>query len=147
MTSPEPPPYGPAGPALPVFEVDQPFTGDGLYELRETLGAHADRLGADEDQIDHLLIVASELATNAVRHGGGGGRIRLWQRDDALFCQVSDDGPGIVGGSAGHVRPSPTAGDGGRGLWICRHLTAELSIETGPDGTTVTAAIPGRPYR
>src|SRR5690349_18774280 len=78
-----------------AYEVDQPFTGDGLFGLRETLDAHASRLGADEDQIDHLLIVASELATNAVRHGGGTGHVRLWHHEGDLVCQVSDHGAGI----------------------------------------------------
>jgi len=60
-----------------------------------------------------LLIVAGELTSNAIRHGGGSGRLRLWN-------------------------------DGGRGIWICRSLTTELTTDTGPDGdgATVTAAIP-----
>jgi anti-sigma regulatory factor (Ser/Thr protein kinase) len=126
-----------------AFDVDQPVDGDGLYGLRETLAAHASRLGAEEETIDHLLIVASELATNAVRHGGGSGHVRLWHHDEQLFCQVSDDGPGISDPTAGTSLPAPTAGDGGRGLWICRRLTTELSIEAGPDGrgTIVTATI------
>jgi anti-sigma regulatory factor (Ser/Thr protein kinase) len=93
------------------------------------------------------LIVASELATNAIRHGGGTGRLRLWHRDGILFCQVSDHGPGIGDPTtAGTAPPDPAQVDGGRGLWICRHLTADLRIEPGPDGhgAIVTAAIPGR---
>jgi anti-sigma regulatory factor (Ser/Thr protein kinase) len=129
--------------ARQLFDVDQPVDGDGLYGLRETLAAHASRLGADDEKIDHLLIVASELAANAVRHGGGTGHVRLWHHDGQLFCQVSDHGPGISDPTVGTALPAPTAGDGGRGLWICRRLTTELSIEHGPDGhgTIVTAAI------
>jgi len=129
--------------------VDQPVDRDGLYGLRETLAAHASRLGADNDQIDHLLIVASELATNAVRHGGGTGRVRLWHHHDILFCQVSDHGPGITDPTVGSVLPDPTAGKGGRGLWVCRHLSTELTIEAGPDGhgAIVTATIPSQDHR
>jgi anti-sigma regulatory factor (Ser/Thr protein kinase) len=135
------------GQAAEVVDVDQRFDLGGLYALRETLGAHASRLGADEDQIDHLLIVASELATNAIRHGGGTGRLRLWHRDGVLFCQVSDHGPGIGDPTtAGTAPPDPAQVDGGRGLWICRNLTADLRIESGPDGhgAVVTASIPRR---
>jgi anti-sigma regulatory factor (Ser/Thr protein kinase) len=127
-----------------VVDVDQTFDIGGLYALRETLAAHASRLRADEDQIDHLLIVASELATNAIRHGGGIGRLRLWHHGDVLFCQVSDDGPGITDPNLGTAPPEPVRDDGGRGLWICRQLSTDLTIESGPDGrgSIVTATIP-----
>jgi anti-sigma regulatory factor (Ser/Thr protein kinase) len=134
----------PEGQAPEVVEVDQPFDANGLYALRETLAAHASRLGADDDQIDHVIIVASELATNVIRHGGGTGQLRLWHQDGTLFCQVSDHGPGISHpATAGATLPDTSHVDGGRGLWICRQL-ADLRIEPGPDGhgTTITAAIP-----
>jgi len=132
-----------------TVEVDQSFDGHGLYGLRETLAAHAGRLGADEDQIDHLLIVASELATNAVRHGGGAGRVRLWHHQDTLFCQVSDHGPGITDPTVGGTLPDPITSEGGRGLWICRRLAARLSIEAAVDGpgTVVTVAIPPQDHQ
>ncbi|MEH1127409.1 hypothetical protein [Micromonospora sp. CPCC 206061] len=42
------------------------------------------------------------------------------------------------------TRPDPTRLDGGRGMWICRNLTTEIVIDSGPGGcgATVTAAIP-----
>src|SRR5262245_21277362 len=125
-------------------DVDQPFDVDDLYALRQTLAAHASRHGAPGQQIDHLLIVASELASNAVRHGGGSGRLRLWHADGVLYCQVTDDGVGLVDRTVGTVPRDPTSSDGGRGMWICRNLTEELVIETGVNGrgTTVTSAIP-----
>jgi anti-sigma regulatory factor (Ser/Thr protein kinase) len=132
-----------------AVDVDQTFDAGGLYILRETLAAHASRLGADEDQIDHVLIVASELASNAIRHGGGTGRLRLWHQDGVVYCQVSDHGPGIGDPTTvGVTLPDPARADGGRGLWICRNLTTDLSIQAGPDGhgATVTAAISSRHY-
>lgn len=147
VTSPDSPAHRIAHPgdAVPeAADVDQSVDGDSLYAMRETLAAHASRFGADEDQIDRLLIVASELATNAVRHGGGSADVRLRRHDDTLICQVSDRGPGIADPTAGATLPDPTAGDGGRGLWICRRLSSQLTIEAGPDqqGTIVTATIP-----
>ena len=149
MSSPDLPvrrPSRPAGRAAAEFDVDQPFDVDGLYTLRETLTAHASRLGADDDQIDHLLIVAGELASNAIRHGGGAGRLRLWHDDYVLYCQVTDHGPGIADPMLGTSMPDPADGDGGRGLWICRRLTSRFTIETTDDapGTTVTAEIPSQ---
>ena len=77
-----------------VVTVDQPFDASGLYTLRATLAAHASQLGVPGQQIEALLIVASELATNAIRHGGGTGRLRMWRHRSTLHCQVSDRGPG-----------------------------------------------------
>jgi anti-sigma regulatory factor (Ser/Thr protein kinase) len=125
-------------------DVAQPFDADGLYGLRATVAAHASRLGAAAEQLDELLIVTSELASNAIRHGGGSGRFRLWRRGTTFYCQVSDDGAGITDPDVGTILPDPAGGPGGRGLWICRNLAVELTIEPGPDGrgTTVTAALP-----
>jgi anti-sigma regulatory factor (Ser/Thr protein kinase) len=142
MTSREPAAPGPERPSgtdVPeVFAVDETFDADRLYALRATLSAHMSGFGTPAVLIDRLLIVASELATNAVRHGGGHGRLRLWPADGGLFCEVIDDGPGFADPGVGDSAPGPTA-TGGRGMWICRQLSDELVIRTRPHGTTVTA--------
>lgn len=127
-------------------DVDLPFDVGDLHALRSTLAAHASRLGVPDEQTEHLLIVASELASNAIRHGGGAGRLRMWHRDGVLTCQVSDHGPGIADPTVGTTPPDPTDTGAHRGLWICRNLTEELTIRTDPDGSgvTVTGTI-GRP--
>jgi anti-sigma regulatory factor (Ser/Thr protein kinase) len=123
--------------------VAQAFNIDGLYALRATLAAHATRLGANAVQVENLLIVASELASNAVRHGGGSGRFELWRTGDALYCRVSDRGPGIADPTVGTIAPDPTHNDGGRGMWISRNLARELTIERGAGGrgAVVTAVL------
>ena len=144
MTSPEPsvPASGrPPGSGTPdVSRVDQPFDRDGLYALRATLAAHATRYGAPAALVDRLLIVGSELAANAVRHGGGRGRLRLSRRDARLHCQVIDNGPGFADTHLGYAVPAPMAA-GGRGLWICRQLSDELVITNREPGATVTAIL------
>lgn len=147
MSSPDPrvrsSPARPSGYGPDVVDVDLPFDIDGLYALRATLAAHASSLGAPEERIEHLLIVASELAANAIQHGGGSGRLRLWHRDGLLCCQVSDRGPGIPDPALGTTPPDPRSVNGGRGLWICRNLASELTIARGPGGSgaVVTAAL------
>jgi anti-sigma regulatory factor (Ser/Thr protein kinase) len=126
-----------------VVVVDQLFDADGLYALRAALAAHASRLGAAPAVLDRLLIVAGELATNAVRHGGGSGRLRLWHTGSELRCQITDQGPGMIEPSAGAQLPGPLA-TSGRGMWICRQLCADLIIDSGDRGTTVTAILPLR---
>ena len=128
-------------PRTPVVDMEQSFDAGGLYELRSALAAHASELGVADEHIETLVIVATELATNAIRHGGGTGRVRLWHDDTSMYCQISDKGAGLTDPHAGSDLPEPTAA-GGRGLWICRNLARELIIEHPPHGgLSVTAAI------
>jgi anti-sigma regulatory factor (Ser/Thr protein kinase) len=122
------------------MRVDRPFSIEDLHALRAEVSAYASGLGASREQIDALLIVAVELATNALRHGGGGGQFQLWQRGDAMLCRVIDHGPGMADPTAGLTPPDPLAADG-RGLWICRQFAQDLDVRTAPTGTTVTARI------
>jgi anti-sigma regulatory factor (Ser/Thr protein kinase) len=149
MTNPDPPATTTGGrrsqPGVPeVVTLDQPFTADGLYSLRAAVTAHATDLGAAAALHDQVLIVASELATNAIRHGGGAGRLRMWTDDSLLHLQVSDHGPGFADPSVG-IKPPDQSGTGGRGLWICRQLCDTLHIDSGPAGSKVTAvmSLPG----
>jgi anti-sigma regulatory factor (Ser/Thr protein kinase) len=151
MSSPEPPVRTP-GRRLSVrppgqLDLDQPFETEGLYALRATLAAHASSFGIPTKQIEALLIIASELASNAIRHGGGGGRLRMWRADGLVHCQVIDRGPGIADPAVGTEPPDPASTAGGRGLWICRNLASEIVIESGPDGrgAVVTATLAGAP--
>jgi anti-sigma regulatory factor (Ser/Thr protein kinase) len=127
-----------------VVTVDQPFTAEGLYSLRAAVAAHAGSLGAGPVVVEQLLIVASELATNAVRHGGGSGRLRLWREQahdqTQLYLQISDHGSGFADPAVG-TRPPDQMATGGRGMWICRHLVHDLRIVTGPAGTIITAVV------
>jgi anti-sigma regulatory factor (Ser/Thr protein kinase) len=130
---------------MEVVDVDQPFGAKGLYALRARLADCARTFGLPQRQIEKLLVVASELVANAIRHGGGCGRLRLWRDGTHIRCQVIDRGPGIADAAAGSRPPEPTSTAGGRGLWICRNLAAEVVIERGPDGrgAAVTAIMPG----
>jgi anti-sigma regulatory factor (Ser/Thr protein kinase) len=120
--------------------VDQAFDDDGLYALRAALAAHAGDMDLTRSQLERLIIVAGELASNAVRHGGGSGRLRLWRDGPLLHCAVSDHGPGLRETTAGTVRPDPAAGNG-RGMWICRQLSDAVVVSEGQAGSTVTATI------
>jgi anti-sigma regulatory factor (Ser/Thr protein kinase) len=97
------------------------------------------------------VLVAHELASNAVRHGGvdaaDPGRLRLWRAGDVIVCEVSDHGPGLADPSHVGETPPPTAASGGRGLYIVRQVVVKLEIASGPSGATVTAtvAIPEEP--
>jgi anti-sigma regulatory factor (Ser/Thr protein kinase) len=71
-------------------------------------------------RIEDLMLVISELVTNAVRHGGGMGQVELsaTPKDEFLCVQVTDDGPGFV------PRPGAMGSDpsGGYGLFLVDRL-------------------------
>jgi anti-sigma regulatory factor (Ser/Thr protein kinase) len=125
--------------------LDQPFDRSGLYALRAAVAAHAADLGAPAERVSHMVIVASELASNAIQHGGGQGRLRLWLADRALHCEVTDTGPGIPDPRRAGAAPPSTLAPNGRGLWIVRRLAAAMKIESSTRGTRVTVAVPLTP--
>jgi anti-sigma regulatory factor (Ser/Thr protein kinase) len=139
-----------AAPHVRAVALDQTFDADTLFQLRSAVAAHGADLGLTEPALGDLVLVAHELASNAVRHGHANaddpGRLRLWRdvaRDgDAITCEVSDHGPGLSDpANAGRTR-APIGAAGGRGLWIVRQVMRDLDIRTGPTGTTVTASLP-----
>jgi|tagenome__1003787_1003787.scaffolds.fasta_scaffold20600176_1 anti-sigma regulatory factor (Ser/Thr protein kinase) len=131
-------------PGVPVaapnaVALTQEFDLDGLYVLRESVAAHAIDLGLPKHRLGPLVLVATELATNAIRYGGGTGTLRLWRAGDTLYVQVRDEGPGLDRPEAAGTRLASLAADGGRGLWIVRTLGDRTDIAV-DRGTAVTVA-------
>jgi anti-sigma regulatory factor (Ser/Thr protein kinase) len=83
-----------------------------------------------------------ELAANAVAHGAGHGRLRIWILDGALGCEVTDAGPPGTTDAPETADPWPTAD--GHGLWLVRQVADYLDLRSGPHGTraVVTFALP-----
>ena len=90
------------------------------------------------------MVAVHELLTNGVRHGGGGGELRLTYDHGRLTCCVSDRGPGVT--DAALERPEPNA-VGRRGLWLADALTDGLVLHGGADGmdAAVSVSIRRRP--
>ncbi len=124
--------------------LDLPFTEGYLYQIRSTVAAHASQAQLSTALIDELVLIASELVINTVRHGGGAGQLSMWTDRGHVYLQVADSGPGMPNpGTAGCEQPAPGE-EHGRGLWVVRTLSAQLTITSGEDGTTVLAALPIR---
>jgi anti-sigma regulatory factor (Ser/Thr protein kinase) len=130
---------GPSSP--PEVALDTPVDTDSLYTLRASIAAHASALGMSDSRVSLLLVVATELATNAIRHGGGTGRLRLWQEAGAIHCEVTDTGPGITEPEQSGTTFVPLNADVGRGLWIVRRLADRLEIANTTRGARVMAVM------
>jgi len=120
--------------------LDQAFDSGTLYALRAAVQAHAIQEGLPESRTDDLVIAVHELAANAVRHGAGAGRLRMWERDGALHCQVDDGGSPASGSQAG---PGGNMADRwpflqGHGLWLVRLVADQISVFSGLGGTRAT---------
>lgn len=131
--------------------LEQAFDADSLYTLRSAVAAHASQAGLSPARIDDLVIAVHELAANAVRHGAGHGRVRLSADGQAVYCQVSDEGPGEATGAAGPgERETAPGGEGwrssrGHGLWLVRYLADHTSVRHDGDGTEVAVSFGFRP--
>jgi anti-sigma regulatory factor (Ser/Thr protein kinase) len=131
-------------PGSTTVVLEQAFHADTLFSLRSAVAAHGAELGLTGFELGDLVLVAHELAANAVRHGGATeavpGRLRLWQTPAGVVCEVSDQGPGLHDPAVG-VAAVSAAATNGRGLWIARQVARDVTIDTGPDGTVVTVTL------
>ena len=127
----------------PVLE--QEFDDGSLYALRAAVAAHASRAGLPEGRTGDLVLVVHELAANAIRHGAGHGRLRLWTAADAVRCEITDDGPA----EAADPDAAPWPVEPGHGLWLARQVADQASLDSGPSGTVATVSFalgpPGDP--
>jgi anti-sigma regulatory factor (Ser/Thr protein kinase) len=120
--------------------LDQPFDGDSLYAVRAAVAAHASAAGIPAGRVRDVVLAVHELAANAVRHGAGQGRVRLWVTGGGIRCEVTD--AGIPSAGANGDRPDASSRDAaqwpvehGHGLWLVRKVGDQASLESGPSGT------------
>jgi serine/threonine-protein kinase RsbW len=117
--------------------LSETFDHSSITALRHAITSCAGNAGLGGDRLDDFVVAVNELLTNAVRHGGGLGRVALWRADNSVVCEVSDTGHGLPRPMPVHpVRP-PTRQPGGWGLWLAEELTDTFQLITGNGGTTV----------
>jgi len=129
---------GPPASPEPQLILAAVFDRAGVAVLRRQIAVEAARHGMAADGVDDFVAAVNEVMTNAIRHGGGAGRLRLVSIGDDLVCEVRDSGAGFPAASflARQERPTPSP-IGGMGLWIAQQTSHDLQIESGPAGTLV----------
>src|SRR3954447_20691012 len=72
------------------------FDRSSITALRHVVASRLREAGLTGERLDDFVVAVNELLTNAVRHGGGLGRVALWRQDRDLVCEVSDSGAGVA---------------------------------------------------
>ena len=108
--------------------------GQDLERFRERLARDLVAEGVPDSRALEMLVAATEVATNAVRHGGGIEEVRVGRVDGRFVCEVIDRGRGFDDPVAGYLAPRPGRG---MGLWVARQLTWQLESFHSTRGFTV----------
>lgn len=115
------------------------FDGSSLEAVRTFVSRAAADTGLGRARTTDLVQAVNEVATNSIRHGGGGGTLRVWREAETLVCEIADEGPqdGLARQPlAGRTRPGSEEA-GGRGLWLANQLCDLVQVRTFPAGTVV----------
>jgi anti-sigma regulatory factor (Ser/Thr protein kinase) len=115
--------------------VELAFGEEKLPAVRAFVAAAGADSGLGPTRTEDLVLAANEVATNSVRHGGGGGVLRMWDEDEALVCEIRDAGL-IDRPLAGRERPVPGQ-TSGFGLWLANQLCDLVQVRSSATGTIV----------
>lgn len=105
-----------------VPALDLAIDGD-LQASRRAFAGAASEAGVEGPRLDELTLALNEILTNAIVHGGGAARLRVWLdlQAGSLTCVIDDDGAGAANPLLGYTRP-PEPTPGGYGTWLARRL-------------------------
>jgi anti-sigma regulatory factor (Ser/Thr protein kinase) len=125
--------------AVPVVEVSQ------VAQARREAGAIAQRHGFAEEEVGRVALVTTELATNLIKHGGGGEILvgAFEERDDkGIEVLALDRGPGIADVRASIADGFSSTGTRGQGLGAVIRKTQFFDIVSAPGiGTAILARL------
>lgn len=105
---------------------------------RQAVAAGA-RIGLDVVRSGQLAIVATELATNVLKHGGGGALL-IGEADHHVDLLALDRGPGMADVQACLEDGHSSAGTLGHGLGAVRRLSQRFDVMSAPGAGTVILA-------
>ncbi len=111
-----------------VFPSVAPSAGSARRFVAAALG----RRGCPDDFVELVLLLTSELVTNAYRHAGSDTRVSVRVDDDMARVEVRDVGPGEP-----QLRPHDADRVDGRGLQIVDALADRWGYHSNDAGTSV----------
>jgi len=101
--------------------------------LREQLVRELATEKINDAQSLDLLLAATEIANNAMQHGGGIQEVRVGRARGRFVCEIVDRGNGCDDPAAGYLAPREGIG---AGLWVARQLTWRIEFFDSPTGFT-----------
>jgi serine/threonine-protein kinase RsbW len=132
--------------------LDAMFDSGTLRALRADVHASASRIGFPDHRVEDMVLAVHELVANAVQHGAGAGRLRIWDLAGTLHCQVDDgalafDDPAAPAADPQDVRAAETKNSAGpsvasawaipgHGLWVVCQVADDLRVTSSPQGTS-----------
>jgi anti-sigma regulatory factor (Ser/Thr protein kinase) len=112
----------------------------GVAECRRLARRLAEQCGLGDERTERLSIVATEAATNLLRHAGGG-RVLLQRQPadggDWLALAATDQGPGIPDLDEAQQDGFSTGSSAGTGLGAMRRLSDHFEMTSTPGKGTV----------
>ena len=97
----------------------------------------------DQEEVADLLLIASELCSNAVRHATdrpGAAALRAWADGDSIVVEAEDDGAFPVKPVDAAIECPPVDAEQGRGLYLIDALADEVATRV-EDGRTVVRCV------
>jgi anti-sigma regulatory factor (Ser/Thr protein kinase) len=122
----------------PAGGLSVPLDVGALRTVRHEVADQATVAGFSAVRRDDIALVASELATNALRHGGEPRTLRSWSGPAHLVVEVCDGGR-LEDPLVGRRRPELES-SGGRGLWLVHELADLVQVRSDAAGTRVRAS-------
>jgi anti-sigma regulatory factor (Ser/Thr protein kinase) len=111
-------------------------------EVRRAASVLASRLGADESAAGRVALIATEAATNAVKHARDGQFLLSGARHGEAWTVsmvAVDRGPGMRDVTACMRDGMSSAGSPGTGLGAIRRLASTFDLHSCPAGTAILA--------
>ncbi|MEU0382692.1 MULTISPECIES: ATP-binding protein [Streptomyces] len=123
------------GQASGIVPMARDFARQALHDWGWLPASSADRRAAAED----VLLVVSELVTNACLHAEGPEELRIGRTSKALRVEVVDRGTGQPAPRTPHRAGRP----GGHGMFIVQRLCLDWGVQRTPEapGKTVWAEL------
>jgi anti-sigma regulatory factor (Ser/Thr protein kinase) len=109
----------------PALELELPGDNGAPAMARRAVEERVDH-GCDEEQTGTLLLLVTELVTNAVLHAGAPGSpvlLRVTVSPGSLRVEVHDRGPGFE-----MREPKPRGSSGGYGLFLIERMSDRWGV-------------------
>jgi len=125
-------------PPAPASATSWALSVGSLAQIRRGVVRLGTTAGAPAMRVDDLALAMDEIASNSIKHAGGG-VARVWSTETALIGEVEDAGT-ISDPLAGRRRP-PAGATSGFGLWLAHQVCDLVQVRSTPTGTVVRVRV------